>query len=678
MKQIIKTIAVIGGLACSPVADSQVADSVLTPLNEVVISGMHDVQEKNTPFNISRYNTREVIRDINYSVCDALAKLPGVHQLTTGVGVSKPVIRGLYGNRIQTVLMGIRFDNQQWQDEHGLGLSIVGIDHIEILKGASSLLYGTEAMGGVIRIVEESKAPVNSIVGDASTTFFVNTLGNSTQVGFKGNDGKKFWRIRASVDTHADYKDGNNNRVLNSRFNAYNLKTSLGFTRKNLENVNHLYLNYSQFGFITENNQDKKPIDNIFSRTMDGPNHSVFFAILSTENTISLKKSTLKVNGGYHMNVRLENEGGNKISLNMQLNTVNYNLRWYKPLSPRFELVIGHEGQFQSNRNYGSRVIIPNANLFQSSVLAYIKYGTKKINVEMGASFNMNFINTDSTKNMDYSNGEVTPITRWMPSGNGNIGVSWNPVENMNIKLNFSTGYRAPNLAELSSNGLHEGTYRWEIGDIHMKTEQNFNHELNINYESRYLNLYMAGFVNYFFNYIYLTPTPEQYFGFTIYRFIQKDAYLYGGEISLEVKPVQMFAIQSGFSTVTGQTTDNLYLPFIPANKWTNGIELKGKLSPALHENYVKVGVDYFFAQDHPGQFETATPAYFLLNASIGTTIKIKDQPLTITVSARNLLNETYYDHLSRFKYFNIYNIGRNFSLSVSIPFVIKKNSGNK
>ena len=104
-------------------------------LQGVVISGLKVTRPAETPINISSLPVQKIRMNGSFNISDALAKLPGISQLTTGVGISKPVIRGLYGNRIQTVLSGLRFDNQQWQDEHGLGLNDMGIDRIEIIKG---------------------------------------------------------------------------------------------------------------------------------------------------------------------------------------------------------------------------------------------------------------------------------------------------------------------------------------------------------------------------------------------------------------------------------------------------------------------------------------------------------------------------------------------------------------
>ena len=200
-------------------------------LQGVVISGLKVTRPAETPINISSLPVQKIRMNGSFNISDALAKLPGISQLTTGVGISKPVIRGLYGNRIQTVLSGLRFDNQQWQDEHGLGLNDMGIDRIEIIKGPVALLYGSESVGGIINIIEEAPALPGTKTGEINTRFFSNTYGLYTEIGLKAATEKRNWRIRAGFNSNADYSDGNNHRILNSRFGGYYLKGSLGFKK---------------------------------------------------------------------------------------------------------------------------------------------------------------------------------------------------------------------------------------------------------------------------------------------------------------------------------------------------------------------------------------------------------------------------------------------------------------
>lgn len=667
MKFYFFTVAVV---AFTTAAAQNSVDSIPV-LDEVTVSGIKQQALRHTPFNISVLSLKQMQNAVNYNVSDALSKIPGISKIGTGNGIAKPVIRGLYGNRIQTVLLGLRFDNQQWQDEHGLGLSIIGIDRIEVLKGPSSLLYGTEALGGVIKIVEENIPDAGTKESDINASLFSNTLGLSINGGVKKNTGAKNWRIRFGVDSHADYSDGNNKRILNSRFASYNLKASLGYTHKNWINQNNFYSSFSRFGFIMKDNTDRKPLDGRFSRTLDGPYHAVLFNILSSENTLFLKHSKLQINGGIHSNLRLENEGGNHISLNMFLNTFTYNAKWFKEIGENTELILGNESQYQINTNYGSRVIIPDANLFETSVSAYIKKKVQLVDFETGLSLNERHLSTKYTPNIDYSSGEIYPFTKWYTSVNGNAGIAINPGL-WNIKLNASTGYRSPNLAELSSNGLHEGTFRYEIGNPKMKVEQNLNLEININYEGPVIDFYSAVYLNMFRNFIYLSPTGTELYGFDIYRFLQGDAKLYGSEISLHIKPWEKIESYTSFSTVTGKLASGKYLPFIPADKIVQDVIVKPSKNFSC-----KAGADFVFSQDHPGDFETSTENYWLLHASLSLSIYGK-RNIKITVAGDNLLNKAYFDHLSRFKYFDIYNMGRNIYASVSIPFTKTNNNLKK
>ncbi|MBA3705098.1 MAG: TonB-dependent receptor plug domain-containing protein, partial [Bacteroidetes bacterium] len=188
---------------------SQNDTTVKKQLLEVEVSSTINTYSNETALNMQNLPVSQMRQNGAFNISDGLSVIPGVCQMNTGVAISKPVIRGLYGNRIQTVLSGLRFDNQQWQDEHGLGITDIGIDRVEIIKGPASLLYGSEAVGGVINIIEEKIPEEGKIVGDLNTRFISNTYGNATDVGFKGNRNNKNWRIRAGYESNADYSDGN-------------------------------------------------------------------------------------------------------------------------------------------------------------------------------------------------------------------------------------------------------------------------------------------------------------------------------------------------------------------------------------------------------------------------------------------------------------------------------------
>src|SRR5262249_49912580 len=149
------------------------------------------------------------------------------------------------------------------------------------------------------------------------------------------------------------------------------------------------------------------------------------------------------------------------------------------------EWSVGLQPMYQTNTNLGSRQIVPDAHLFESGLFGYWKETLDKVVLEGGLRYDVKNIHTFETGTINTTGSEVQPFNKWFGTVNGSAGVSFNPTEQWNVKVNLSSGYRAPNLAELSSNGVHEGTFRYEIGDPNMKVEQNLNGEIFAAYDQK-------------------------------------------------------------------------------------------------------------------------------------------------------------------------------------------------
>jgi iron complex outermembrane receptor protein len=165
-----------------------------------------------------------------------------------------------------------------------------------------------------------------------------------------------------------------------------------------------------------------------------------------------------------------------------------------------------------------------------------------------------------------------------------------------------------------------------------------------------------------------MAPTGDELYGFALYRFLQANARLYGGEATMELKPHRNVVFTSQFSTVTGKLKKETHLPFIPADKWMNELTFSKPHIGRHTDASWRGGVVYVFAQHHPGAFETATGSYALVNTALLFVVHNHQRDIRLTLAAENLFNKKYYDHLSRFKYFGIYNIGRNVMLSLQVP----------
>lgn len=635
-------------------------------LSEYTVTGFRADRVTATSLNIKPYQLKELSEKSPLNLSDALAKIPGIGQMTTGNAISKPVIRGMFGNRILVLLSGLRFDNQQFQDEHGLGLSQIGIDRVEVIKGPASLLYGTDAVGGVINIIEQEIPWLDGKHLDINTRLYSNTLGTLTDIGYSKRNHENWWRIRGGYENHSDYTDGNNTRVLNSRNKGYYLKSGLGFTHKNWTQNNSYNFSFNQYGFILDKLNLFFDADSRWSRAMEGPHHNVLLNVLSSQNTINLRSSVLKLNSGVQSNRRMEDEGGGAISLDMHLLSFLENAKWEKHFGKRTLFVINQQFTYENNDNLGKRILIPDATFLEGNLSSFARFYLGKLNMETGVGIGYKHISTKQTGLLNQPGEIIQPFSIGHPSVNGMLGISYNPNRWLNIKANAASGFRSGNLAELSSNGLHEGTYRYELGDPNLHIEQNINADFSIEATRDKWFLSVSAFYNRFFNYIYLAPTNDSIYGFQIYKYQQQNAKLYGGELIAIYKPIKYLQVKESFSSATGLLDDGKYLPFIPAWKSVSSIRFEKDLSAKLKSFYAEPELEYIFAQNNAARFETTTTDYVLINVHAGFRAKISGRTFNWGLSCRNLLNKTYTDHLSRLKYYGLYNQGVNFIVSLN------------
>lgn len=636
-------------------------------MEEILIVGTQSHTADESPSSVLAVSQHVLRSRGALSISDGVAKLPGVNQLSTGAGISKPVIRGMYGNRIQTVVMGMRFDNQQWQDEHGLGLQDIGVDRVEVIKGPAALMYGSEAMGGVINVLEEKPADVDSIRCDAGLRLFSNTYGAGLDAGVRSTKGNYSWRIRLGAESHADYSDGNNKRVQNSRFDGYVGKATFGYNRKNWVSVNNYLFSKSDFGFIMDT-ANALIEDSRASRGFANPHHTVFINLFTSQNTyFGSNGNIFRIIFGTHINRRMENEGGGGISLDMQLVTIALHLQDELPLNDKLKWINGIQSQYQDNKNLGFRVIVPDAKLAEASLYSYLKRMGEIFVLDAGLRYDLRYLSTEPVAHV-LAYTDVPTVNKVYNTINGSFGTSVRLAKYFHIKANITSGYRTPNLAELQSNGLHEGTSRYEVGDATMKIEQNLCAEAGFTFERKRFEFSVTTYHNRFLNYIYLQPTNIDFFGTTIYNYLQTNATLLGGEAWMSWTPEKLhwLNVSAAYSTVRGKTDAGNYLPFIPADRIDGAFKFELGDKGKFEDVYFRTGMQYFLPQDHPAQFETPTIDYMLAEAGIGSNIKCKNgNAMNIDICCNNIFNKVYYDHLSRFKDFGIYNMGRMICLNL-------------
>ena len=631
-------------------------------LDEVIVSTAFNKIQSQNVMKVEHSSIKELQQKGTSTLIEGLATIPGVSQVSTGTSIGKPVIRGLSGNRVLVYSQGVRIENQQFGDEHGLGLNDAGIESVEVIKGPASLLYGSDALGGVLYFNPEKFANTNTFKGDFNQRLFSNTLGSNTSLGLKTSG--KNWKVlaRGTYDTHSDYAIADGDRVTNTRYNETDFKTGIGYSNSKFSSVLRYNFNKLDLG-IPENGVSEQTT----SKKTDYPSQAIDNNLLSLNNIFFFKNSKLDVDLGYIDNDRSELEDGNIAVLHMKLKTFNYDAKYHLPKMGKVETIFGIQGMNQTNTNSGEEYLIPDATTKDFGIFGTGNYEWKTNVIQAGIRFDKRKIAT-TAYGIGGEEGSFEALDKSFDSFNASLGYKTNLATDLTLRLNVASGFRAPNLAELTSNGVHEGTNRYEVGNPNLKTEQNVQTDLNLEYKSSHIEFFVNGFYNHINNYIYTSPTGEVINDNAVFDYIQNDAKLYGGEIGLHFHPhpLDWLHYETSFETVTGKKQDGDFLPLIPANNWDNTIRTEFKIKDWLEEGFATLNVSTTLNQDNVSGFETNTNGYTLLNLGFGGKMKLGKTVFNINLNANNVLDKEYTAHLSRLKTDGIPNIGRNIVLGLN------------
>ncbi len=630
---------------------------------EVVVSGgMYSTQHENA-IKIELIKSKDIASIGTPTFTEAIASLPGVDMIAKGTGVAKPVIRGLSMTNILMLNNGVKMENFQFSENHPFLIDEFGIDRIEIIKGPASLLYGSDAVGGVINVLKEKPAPIGKILGDYNMQFHSNTQGIISNLGIKGSSESVFWGLRGGIKSHTDYRDGTGDYIPNTRFNENSFKANLGMNKS--FGLFRLYYDYNQpklgmcvgpaVPLTTEKGRENK------LWYQDLTNH-----IISTRNTLFPGKYKIDLNAACQMNNRRLQTDENKPffeMVNMDLNTFSYEVKTYLPSTANSEYIVGMQGANKTNRNNEApNHVLPDADVNDFSVFGLAQHTFfEKLKVQAGIRYDFRSISTKAETNKKAVNTDYGNVS-------ASLGATYKVNENILLRTNFASAYRTPNIAELTQNGIHGA--RYEQGNPELKSQRSYEADLSTHFHSKYVMVDISGFYHSINNYIFIAPTDDTIAsGDKIYRYSQTNSEIYGSELAIDVLLFDWLNFKTSYSYLIGKQNDGGNLPFIPQNKMRFELKFQKQKLAFLKNTFFKVGGLFAPKQNNPAMFETETGSYFLLNTGIGTDIKCANQMLSLSVQANNLLNETYIDHLSTLKGIGYYNIGRNISVNLKIPF---------
>jgi iron complex outermembrane receptor protein len=597
----------------------------LTPkrrmLNEVVVTGVTKATLiKENPVAIVSVSQKAIEQTIEDNTIDAIAKnAPGLQTVKTGPNVSKPFINGLGYNRVLTLYDGIlRVETQQWGDEHGVPMDDYIIDKAEVIEGPSSLMYGSDAIAGVVSMFNAiPKETDGKIHGKFLSEYQTNNglVGNSLSI----TQGFDHWSyaVRGSERIAKNYTDVIDGRVYNTGFKMTNASAFVGYN--NASGYSHFNVTfYDNHQGIPDGSRDsltrkftyqvyesageniKLPqVDTIKNRPIVPNNilNSYELSPLSqriqdyriyTDNFYHLGQSDIKAILGYEQNVRREfdhptdtKQAGEYIVLN----TIDYGLRYNAPTFLNVELSAGANGMYQTNSNKNATDFpIPDYHLFDIGSYVYGKWKHDKWTIAAGIRYDHRkesgdemYVKADSStgfykqvslKDTVGSIEQFHHFTLNFEGVTGSIGSTYQLSEQISIKANIARGYRSPNITEIASNGLDPGAHIYYIGNLDFKPEFSLQEDIGVLGTFTDASFAFSVFNNYIQNYIYedqkvdANGNPVVIIpGNKTFQYQQTNARLYGMNTSLNFHPESWKAFQfnNSFSMVYGYNLNAKY-----------------------------------------------------------------------------------------------------------------------
>ena len=702
-------------------------------LNEVIITGVSAATEKQKfSMPVSILTQKDFLQNASTNIIDAIAAVPGVSQITIGPVISKPVVRGLGYNRVIVMNDGIKQEGQQWGDEFGIEIDEYTVNRVEVLKGPSSLRYGSDAMAGVINMLAEPIAPEGKIKGRLITNYQTNNGLIAGNANVSGNNNYFIWGLNYTYKNAHAYKNKYDGYVWNSNYGENNFKASIGVQKK----WGFSTLTFSMFNLklgIIEGARDEETGQ--FTKStinFDGTGDSAVVVTndeykkygsynvihqhvrhnkIVWDNSINIGENKLGIRFSFQNNHRQEANDivlGDVYNFDFLQQTFTYDLAYVFAEKNKWLVTAGVNGMQQSFKNKGTAFLFPEYKSFDFGIYSIAKKTIDKLTLIGGLRFDTRnfkgddlYVDEAGVRLPGAAAGATQQFKAYSSnfSGfSGSIGAAYNFTEMLYGKINIARGYRAPNVAESGSNGIHDGTPFYEIGDSKLKPENSLQVDATLGINTGDITAEATLFRNQINNYIFPLKLASAFGGDSLtqdaptFKFVAGDAVLSGGEIELNIHPrsQKWFRWDNAFSfiraTQKNQGDSSKYLPYTPPGKLQSKMKFNAeKLGSSLRNSFFSIGVDHFLEQNkvfYKFDNETVTASYTLLNIGLGAEIWSKNKSLfTVYLLASNIGDVAYQSNMSRLKYADInnatgrvgvYNMGRNISIKFYIPLDFK------
>lgn len=595
------------------------------------------------------------------SLGETVNAVPGVRSLSTGSGIGKPVIRGLSSNRVLVLADGQRIESQQWGDEHGPQVEAGEAERVEVIRGPASVLYGSDALGGVVNVVT---APLPDAIGRdpfAEARMLGGYSTNNDQpdgtasveaaAGGLGARGSFTGRTSGDVRTPAG-------RLSNSGGHTVNGTGSIGYR--------------GAFGTVSASYTRRDERVEIHEDPAEDPDATPFQRIgadrVHLNASLAAGPSHLDVDLGYERNRRREFEeaGATSVALGLLANTYSGDFRFHHAPFGRVGGILGLSALRNTFDKFGEETLVPEHGYTNLGIYAFEQAELGAWHLSLGARYDYRRLTVEA----DDVLGVASQRRTW-GSVTGNVGVLYRVADPVALVLNIGRGYRAPSAFDLFANGVHEGTVRFERGDPDLRNETSTNTDLAVRVQTGNLSAEVGGYVNYIDAFIFPNPTGSEdpASGLQIFDISQGDARLAGFEAAAEYHPLGLLHLRLTADYTHGQnTTTGLPLPFIPPFRATYTVRVEGEPAGFLRHSYVSLGGESNARQTRLDPEDFAPAGYTLVHFGAGTTLPAGRATFALDVQVRNLFDQRYASFLSRYKTYAL-DPGRNLVVQVSTVF---------
>lgn len=687
-----------------------------TVLKEVIIQTKSN-SRKEKEASIVSYTVNKDFLDKNRenSLMQTLEKIPGVSTINIGSGQSKPMIRGLGFNRVAVVQNGIKHEAQQWGSDHGLEIDQYGIEKIQIIKGPISLLYGSDAIGGVIDIKAPDVPLNNTFQGNVNLLAESNNDLLGISGGIQSRKEKWYYSGRLTYRDYGDYKVPtdkinfesyifhlNKKHLRNTAGKEANASFSIGYASDNLQSETFVSNVNAKNGFFANAHGLEVRTSGIdydkSSRDIDFPFHKVNHFKVTNRTSITLNTHTLNVDLGFQNNCRQEYSEPvahghmslppNSKERSFNKNTYSLNVSDAFTYGPKHEVVVGINGEYQVNGIGGWGFLIPAYNRFTAGAFLYDKYEiARNIYLQAGIRYDYGRYHTESyydwypspvyhedgSLEEEYLQRAQDKILHF-GSFSGSLGLSYIH-KNTTFKINAGKSFRMPLANELASDGVNYHMYRYEKGSLKLDPEESYQIDVDIDHSTPNFSCGISPFMNYFDNFIYLNPTPRYFETLQIYEYTQNRVFRFGGEIRAGVKILRRLELDASGEYVHSRQLSgpkkHFTLPFSPPLSGLLSVGYQFNKLLFLQEPKLIVDCKMVANQNEIVPPENRTKGYQTFNVSLFTQIHLlrQNSPMNVKIKIKNVFDTKYFNHTSFYRLIEVPESGRNISISFTQIF---------